>query len=408
MRLLMLFGLLLAIDLYAFQAFRTLAQSWSATLKNVLTIVFWVIPILTLVLVLVASYTDFSQTNKATYSILRTLVFIAYISKLLILPVLLIDDLRRLIFWTSDYFNPQTPRHDLSRSRFLAQFGLLLGSIPFVSLTYGIIRNPYRYKVFRETARIKNLPAALDGLRIVQISDIHAGSFTFKEPVRHAIDLINAQQPDLVFFTGDLVNDRAEEMQPYMDVFDKIKAQYGVFSVLGNHDYGDYVPWATPEAKQKNLENLKDIHRQLGWRLLINEHETIEIKGQAVAVIGVENYSALERFPRHGDLQRAHAGSDHAALKLLLSHDPTHWDLQITKGFPDIAVTFSGHTHGFQFGVEIPGFRWSPAQFIYRQWAGLYRQGEQFLYVNRGLGFLGYPGRVGILPEVTVLELRQA
>ena len=314
MRLLLLLGLLLAIDLYAFQAFRTLAQGWSATLKNTLTIVFWAIPILTLVLVLVASYTDFSQTNKAAYSILRTLVFIAYISKLLILPVLLIDDLRRLIFWTTDYFNPQTPRHDLSRSRFLAQFGLLLGSIPFVSLTYGIIRNPYRYKVFRETARIKNLPATLDGLRIVQISDIHAGSFTFKEPVRQAIDLINAQQPDLVFFTGDLVNDRAEEMQPYMDVFDKIKAQYGVFSVLGNHDYGDYVPWATPEAKQKNLENLKNIHRQLGWRLLVNEHETIDIKGQAVAVIGVENYSALERFPRHGDLQRAHAGTDHAAL----------------------------------------------------------------------------------------------
>ncbi len=408
MRYLILIGILLVIDLYAFQAFRAVAQSWSSTAKSALTVVFWAIPLLAVALMLTANYTDCPQTNRGFYTILRTVVFIAYISKCLILPILLIDDLRRLILLAVENFGSNEHKVDLSRSRFLSKMGILIAGFPFVTLTYGIIRNPYRYKIFREKIKIDALPKELDGLRIVQISDIHAGSFIFKNLVKNAIDLINAEQPDLVFFTGDLVNDRADEMDDYMDVFDKIQAKYGVFSVLGNHDYGDYAQWNSPEAKQANLDKLKNIHRRLGWRLLLNEHEIVEINGKRLAVIGVENYSALARFPRYGDLAKAHQGTEVAALRLLLSHDPTHWDLQINKFFKDIAVTFSGHTHGFQFGVEIPGFRWSPAQFIYKQWAGLYRQGQQFLYVNRGLGFLGYPGRVGILPEVTVLELKKA
>ncbi len=409
MRFLILIGILIAIDLYAFQAFRAITQNWSTNTRNILTVIFWSIPALALVLTLVGSYTDFPQTNKATFVFLRTLVFIAYISKLLILPFLLIDDLRRLVMAAANSFGSKAQIVDLSRSRFLSQFGILMGSLPFITLTYGIIRNPYRYKVYREKVKIQNLPQELNGLRIIQISDIHSGSFTFKEPVKDAIELINKENPDLVFFTGDMVNDRADEMDNFMDVFDKIRAKHGVFSVLGNHDYGDYTEWESPEAKRRNFEKLKNIHSQLGWQLLMNENQVIEINGQSVAIIGVENYSAHPRFVKHGDLPKAYQGSEHANLKLLLSHDPSHWMDQVTDMFKDIAVTFSGHTHGFQFGVEIPGFlKWSPAQYIYKQWAGLYKKEQQFLYVNRGLGFLGYPGRVGILPEITVLDLQKA
>ena len=245
-------------------------------------------------------------------------------------------------------------------------------------------------------------------LKIVQISDVHAGSFTYKEPVRNAIDLINNEQADLVFFTGDLVNNTADEMDPYMDVFDKIRAKFGVFSVLGNHDYGDYVRWGSREERDANLERLKEVHKELGWNLLINEHRLIPIKGATVGVIGVENYSAKARFPKYGDLAAAYQGCE-ASLKLLLSHDPSHWEDQVIKDYKDIDITFSGHTHGMQFGIEIPGWiKWSPIKYMYKQWAGLYSQDKQFLYVNRGLGFLGYPGRVGILPEITVLELAKA
>jgi predicted MPP superfamily phosphohydrolase len=271
-----------------------------------------------------------------------------------------------------------------------------------------MVRNPYRYRLFREQVRIPGLPDALQGLKIVQISDIHSGSFLHKEPVRNAVDLINAQEPDLVFFTGDLVNNKAEEAQPFVDVFDKINARYGAYSVLGNHDYGDYVRWGTESEKVANMDLLKDTHRRIGWDLLLNEHRTLEVNGAKVAVIGVENYSTHPRFPKYGDLKQATEGLGAADLKLLLSHDPSHWEGEVTDDYQDIAITFSGHTHGMQFGVEIPGWiKWSPIKYVYKQWAGLYQSGRQFLYVNRGLGYLGYPGRVGILPEVTLIELQK-
>jgi hypothetical protein len=409
MRFIFLFVVLLAIDLYAFQAFRVIAQGWSATARNILTVAYWLVPVFTLVLILVGTYTDFPNTNKTTFTILRTLVFIAYVSKFVVIPFLLIDDLRRAGSYVANRWLNVDPTFDASRSRFLSQFGLLLGGLPLVTLTYGMVRNPYRYQLFRQKVKIEALPGELEGLRIVQISDIHSGSFTFKDPVRDAIDLINGVNPDLVFFTGDLVNDRSDEMDAYMDVFDKIRARHGVFSVLGNHDYGDYAEWESPEAKRENLEKMKRIHGQLGWNLLMNENRKLDINGQEVAVIGVENYSTHPRFPTYGDLPQAHKGTEGAKLKLLLSHDPSHWQDQVTTMFQDIAITFSGHTHGFQFGVEIPGFlKWSPVQYIYKQWAGLYQEGKQYLYVNRGLGFIGYPGRVGILPEVTLLELTRA
>ncbi len=406
MRFLILLLLLLAIDGYAFVAIRQITQSWPDTAKYILYTVYWLTPFLALLFLATSLDAEIAEWNKNVYIYLRTFLFIAYVSKLLILPVLLIDDVRRLAGMVYQQFSSSPEGLNVGRSRFVSQAGIFLGAIPFLTLFYGLIRNPYRYKVFREKIKLPNLPKSLRGLRIVQISDIHSGSFTYKEPVRNAIQMINDLQPDLVFFTGDMVNNRADEMDRYIDVFDKIEARYGVYSVLGNHDYGDYEQWENAEAKRQNFEKLKNTHHVMGWNLLNNEHRLLNINDQSVAVIGVENYSAHPRFPKHGDLSKAYRGSEEAPLKLLLSHDPSHWEAQVTKEFNDINLTFSGHTHGFQFGIEIPGWiKWSPAQYLYREWAGLYQRGSQFLYVNRGLGFLGYPGRVGILPEITCVDL---
>lgn len=408
MRFLPLFLILLLLDLYAFQAFRIISQHWSVAARWVLYALFWSIPIIAIGGILIASNSDVTKWNKHVYTFFRAFIFIAYFSKFLIAAFLLADDIRRVGMRLFEVFaGDQGFNH--SRSVFMSKLALAIGSIPFLSLTYGILRNPYRYKIFNHVVKLEGLPAALKGLRIVQISDIHSGSFTFKEPVRRAIELINDQKPDLVFFTGDLVNNVSTEMYDYMDVFDKINAKYGVYSVLGNHDYGDYVRWDSADDKRKNLENLKSIHRKMGWDILINENRLLDINQEKVAVIGVENYSAHPRFPKYGDLAKAYEGAEEAKVKLLLSHDPTHWQDQVIPSYSDIDITFSGHTHGMQFGVEIPGwFKWSPVQYVYKQWAGLYQQGKQFLHVNRGLGFLGYPGRVGILPEITVLDLDTA
>ncbi|NET34580.1 MAG: metallophosphoesterase [Cyanothece sp. SIO1E1] len=406
MRTLFFLTILLALDIYGFQAFRYLVQNWSVAARNVMYGLYWAIPVLAIGTLIVVNTVDVSDWNTNFKTYWRTFIFIAYISKLPLVSVLLIDDLRRGISWVINQFSGDGSI-DLSRSKFLTRTALVLGALPFTSLLYGMIRNPYRYKRYSEKLSLKKLPASLDGLKIIQISDIHSGSFTFKEPIKQAIEMINAEKPDLVFFTGDLVNNVATEMEPYVDIFDKIEAKYGVYSVLGNHDYGDYERWPTPEAKVENLQRLKDTHKRLGWDLLLNEHRHIEINGERVAVIGVENYSMQLRFPKYGDLEKACENCGPAALKLLLSHDPSHWEGQVIKDQPDIDITFSGHTHGMQFGVEIPGWvRWSPIQYVYKQWAGLYQKGEQYLYVNRGLGFLGYPGRVGILPEIAVLELK--
>ncbi len=408
MRLLIFIALLLAFDVYAFQAFRSMAQGWPPVLRNTLYIVYWMIPA-ALAGWMAANASGLAEgLPKSVVMVGRAFFFIAYLSKALITGVLLIDDLRRGAAWGYQQL-AGTEAVNPGRSRFMVQLGLGLAAIPFFSLIYGMVRNPYRYRLFREQLPVPGLPKALDGLKIIQISDIHTGSFLHKEPVRNAVDLINAQQPDLVFFTGDLVNNTADEATPYIDVFDKIQARYGVYSVLGNHDYGDYVRWPDEAAKRGNMEQLLGTHRQMGWEVLLNENRLLDIRGEQVAIIGVENYSAHPRFPKYGDLEQAYAGAEGAGLKLLLSHDPSHWEDQVVKTFKDIALTFSGHTHGMQFGVEIPGWlKWSPIKYVYKQWAGLYQSGGQYLYVNRGLGYLGYPGRVGILPEVTCIELKAA
>ena len=401
---------LLAIDIYAFQALRTLFQDNQSNSKWIAYGLFWMTTLLTIIYLVVYASVDPTTWSKSFRSISRTLVFILYLSKFMVLIPLVIDDLRRLISMGYHQFSSSSEPYSLSRSKFLSRMGLVLGSFPLISLTYGMIRNPYRYQLFKSKVAIKGLPDNLKGLKIVQISDIHSGSFTFKDPVKNAIDIINAQQADLVFFTGDLVNSWAEEMEDFMDVFDKIKSKYGVYSVLGNHDYALYHSRREEhvERKEENMRKMKATHKQLGWNLLMNENAVLNINDTPVAVIGVENYSTKPQFPKFGDLNKAYQGTESAALKLLLSHDPSHWEDQVTKDFKDIHITFSGHTHGMQFGVEIPGWiKWSPIKYMYKQWAGLYHQEDQYLYVNRGLGFIGYPGRVGILPEVALIELDQ-
>lgn len=405
MRFIYLLVLLLALDLYAYQALRVATQHWSDQSRLILAAVYWALNAagLTFLWMDQAGLADQWPSGLRLY--VRASIIILYIGKGFSALVLLIDDFRRLISWVLDRIQ-SGPERDHSRSRFLSQLALIIGGLPVATFTYGMIRNPYRYRYVEETLFLSGLPGALENLRIIQISDIHSGSWTRKDRVAQAIEMINAQEADLILFTGDIVNNRTDEMYPYIDLFRKLQARLGVFSVLGNHDYGDYEDWTTERARQENLVAMYELHRRLGWKLLRNEHQLIDTAGAQLAIIGVENWSAIPRFPRKGDLAKAYRGTESADVRILMSHDPTHWDAQVRPDFPDIHLTLSGHTHGMQFGIEIPGFRWSPAQYIYRQWAGLYQQGNQWLYVNRGLGFLGYPGRVGILPEITLITLR--
>jgi predicted MPP superfamily phosphohydrolase len=287
---------------------------------------------------------------------------------------------------------------------FLSWLGIGVGGGLFGTLLYGF-GNKYRYRIEKAKIQSDKIPAAFKGLKIVQISDIHSGSLDDLEAVKKGIQKINDLQPDVIFFTGDLVNNMAKEMEDKIAVFSSLKAPLGVFSILGNHDYGDYVSWPSADAKKENLDKLKSIHAAMGWRLLLNEHVALEKDGASIGLIGIENWGARANFAKYGDLKKAYQGADQYPFKILLSHDPSHWDAEVCKHYGDIDLMLSGHTHGMQFGVEIPGFRWSPVQYVYKQWGGLYKKGDQHLYVNRGFGFLGYPGRVGILPEITLIEL---
>lgn len=332
------------------------------------------------------------------------------IAQITLVLFFLVDDLRRGAFWTmgqlastagAKFMNTE---QGIPRSAFLNWLGIGISSSLFLSLLYGF-GNKYKYQLLYKKVAIKNLPVAFKGFKIIHISDIHSGSLKEKEAVQKGIDLIQKQGADLILFTGDLVNDKAVEMQDWTPIFGQLSAPKGVFSTLGNHDYGDYVQWPSKEAKMANLEALKAVHASMGWTLLMNEHVTIEKEGAQIKLVGIENWGAKARFPKYGQLGKALEGVDKNDVIVLMSHDPSHWEAQVIPEFPQIDLMLSGHTHGMQFGLENPYFKWSPVQWVYKQWAGLYQQGDQKLYVNRGFGFLGYPGRVGIMPEITLLEL---
>jgi predicted MPP superfamily phosphohydrolase len=334
--------------------------------------------------------------------------FTLIVSKLIFACILLLVDFSRLITWIIDKIAKLTTENPgeitlEGRRSFLVKLSLGLAAIPFASFLYGITIGKYNYKLKKVNLSFKTLNPAFNGYKIVQISDVHAGSFDSPEQVQRGIDLINAQEPDLVLFTGDLVNDRAEEIDAYIDVFKSIKAKDGVYSITGNHDYGDYFQWDSPEAKAENFQNLIARHKTLGFNILMNENVRIQ-KGDAYFnLVGIENWG-LPPFPQHGDLKKATNGVDEE-FTILMSHDPSHWDAETTIHDNHIDLTLAGHTHGMQFGIEIPGIKWSPVKYKYPRWAGLYEKGSHKLYVNRGFGFLGMPGRVGIWPEITLIEL---
>lgn len=402
--------IMLLLDLYVFQALKTVTQSSNERLRTVIHITYWVISALTLAALLSFPYIQALQSSKLFRNYVFAILVGLFFAKLVGSLFFLTDDLRRGSLFLLSKVMPDTGARfmgegkGIPRSAFLSWLGLGLGGGLFGTLLYGF-SNKYKYQVKKLTLAFENLPKAFEGMKIVHISDIHSGSFQNKAAVNHGVDLILQQKPDLILFTGDLVNDRAEEMQEYMDVFNRLTAPMGVYSSLGNHDYGDYVSWPSQQAKAENLERLKQVHAQLGWRLLMNEHVLFEKGGEQIALLGIENWGAKGRFPKYGKMQEAYPGTEKIPFKMLLSHDPSHWDAEVKTQYSDINLMFSGHTHGMQFGLENPYFKWSPVQWMYKQWAGLYEEGNQKLYVNRGYGFIGYPGRVGILPEITVIEL---
>jgi len=361
-------------------------------------------------MLLLLPYLHFDKQAKLAKSTIFAMIAGLFFAKLIASLFFVVDDVRRGIQWagTKLFFKPKeagiTPVGDgISRSVFLSWAGMLAGSGLFGTLIYGF-GNKHRYQVTKIKLDYPNLPQAFRGIKIAHISDIHAGSFSDKEAVIKGVQKLMLEKPDLILFTGDLVNNVASEMDEYMDVFNKLNAPLGVYSTLGNHDYGDYVEWDSPEEKNTNLERLKQVHAAMGWKLLMNEHVVLEKESDSIALLGIENWSSKARFPKYGDLKKAYAGSEKHPFKILLSHDPSHWRAEVCESYQDIDLVLSGHTHGMQFGVEIPGLKWSPVQYVYNEWAGLYEKGNQKLYVNRGFGFIGYPGRVGILPEITVLE----
>ena len=403
-------AIIILVDVYAYQAFK------AATTNKWVHYLYIAISLGIYAVFITALFTDPRTWSGATRSYLTSIFLLVFISKLLISVFLLFDDTLRIGRWIVSLF--QTPAiptdgtttaaNYITRSQFISRIGILGAALPFATLLYGMVRNAYNYQIKKVALPIANLPDVFEGLTIVQISDIHSGSFTQQHPVALGVDMINGLNPDLVFFTGDLVNNRADEAEDYIDIFGKIKAKLGVFSITGNHDYGEYVPWETKADEHANFERLKDNHKRMGWRLLMNENHIIERNGHKLAILGVENWSALLRFPKYGKLHQAYEGTQDSAVKLLLSHDPSHWRAEILPKYPDINAVFSGHTHGFQLGINWNGFKWSPAQWMYKEWMGLYEDAGRHLYVNPGYGFLGYPGRVGILPEITHFTLTKA
>ncbi len=403
-------AIMLLLDMYMFQAVRTVCQGSSPKARTIVFSIYWGISILAIIGFLLFAFTtpDFMPRKVRTY-LFATVVGL-FLAKLLGSVFFIIDDLRRGIQWLAGrLFMMNTEAHTMneegiSRSAFLSWLGIAAGGSLFAALVYGF-SNKYNYEIKRLQLAFSNLPAAFKGLRIVHISDIHSGSFMDRDAVAKGVQKILDQQPDIILFTGDLVNNLAEEMNEYIGIFSKLKAPMGVYSTLGNHDYADYVQWESMAAKTANLERLKQVHKALGWRLLLDENLQLRRGNDQICLVGVQNISGKSRFHSYGDMAKAYAGVNPDQFTILMSHDPSHWEKEIQTTYPGVDLMLSGHTHGMQFGVEIPGLKWSPVQYVYKRWAGLYEEGNQKLYINRGFGFIGYPGRLGILPEITVLEL---
>lgn len=398
--------LIFLMDFYGFTAMKTVFGQSTSRTKWIAYSIYWST---TLYIILFSIYSfsinirlHSTSTTRFMFGIIVGIV----VSKLLLTLLLGIEDFFRFLSFLVLKFSPNSSLNS-SRRQFLDMGFLMISSLPIFAFIYGMVKTAFEYQVFKKEIFFPDLPECFDGFKIVQLSDIHSGSLSKTEPLIQAVQTINAMKPDLFVFTGDLVNNVASEYVPYINIFKEIKAKHGQYSILGNHDYGDYVEWDTEELKQENLNTLKEYQKQTNWNLLINEHVEIEQQDEKIALIGIENWGAKMHFHRYGNLKKAYAGTEKNSFKILLSHDPSHWDAEVREKYKDIQLTLSGHTHGMQFGIETKYFRFSPVQWVYKQWAGLYKEATQQLYVNRGFGYIGYPGRVGIHPEISELVLRR-
>ncbi|MCT8339140.1 metallophosphoesterase [Flavobacteriaceae bacterium TK19130] len=392
----------IVVDIYAYQAFRTLSKSNWLLSAYILVSLF-----LLGSLIYQLEFNDSTRTMTPARMYVFGFFLAIFVPKLLVVLVMALEDIIRLFVGLFSKFGGNEASFYMpSRRTFVSTIALTLAAIPFASLLYGMYRGKYNYQVLKYALEFDDLPEAFDGYTLTQISDIHSGSFDNEEKVKYAVNLVNEQQSDMILFTGDLVNNLASEMDNWQSVFSELNANDGIYSVLGNHDYGDYIEWSSREAQAENLDRLKNMQRDMGWELLLNEHRTISKNGETIKLIGVENWGA-GGFKKAGDLEKACEGVEEKDFKILMSHDPSHWQAQVKEHPKNIQLTLSGHTHGMQFGIEIPGLiKWSPVKYRYENWAGLYEELGRFIHVNRGFGYLGYPGRVGMWPEITVLTLK--
>ncbi|MCG2417721.1 metallophosphoesterase [Aequorivita sp. F47161] len=403
MRWFIFIAIYILVDIYAFQAIRTLTKNpWIYSIYVFLSLA-----------VLAALIYQVSTLGAGKVLDIKSMyvfgIFLTvFVPKLLIVVFMFGEDIAR--FFVGIFMKvagSDEAQFMASRRKFVSTIALGIAAIPFASLLYGMIQGKYNYKVLKYSLEFDDLPEEFDGFTLTQLSDVHSGSFDNREKVEYAVNLINEQQSDVILFTGDLVNNLAEEMDDWKQLFSSLKAPNGVFSILGNHDYGDYVKWDSAAAQAENLRKLKNIQNEMGWNLLLNENRFIEKNGQKIAVVGVENWG-LNGFKQAGDINKACEGISNSDFKILLSHDPSHWQAQVKDSPRNFQLTLSGHTHGMQFGIEIPGIiKWSPIKYRYKNWAGIYEEFGRYINVNRGFGFLGYPGRIGIWPEITVIKLKR-
>jgi predicted MPP superfamily phosphohydrolase len=392
---------ILFLDFYAYQSLRTVTKN------KIAFAVYWLLSLSILInftykLANFNSAHGFPQTLMLAFGLL----ILSIIPKIFALLVLFGEDIFRIFKGTLNYFSKGEPKAFLAdRREFVSKIALALAAIPFSSILYGMARGKYNYQVIRHSLYFEDLPEAFHGFKLTHISDIHSGSFDDAEKIMAGIDLINEQESDIILFTGDLVNNTADEMEPWIGHFSKLKAKYGKYSILGNHDYGEYVQFNSEEEKAQNFQAIKDLHPQIGFNLLLNDSVYVEKENDKIAIVGVENWGT--RFKKAGDLNVASSKINKEDFKILMSHDPSHWDAEIKNHQSNFHLTLSGHTHGMQFGIEIPGIKWSPVQYVYKQWAGIYEELGKYINVNRGFGFLAFPGRVGIWPEITVITLKK-
>ncbi len=405
-------------DIYLYRSVKSWINERKAFLKNFFRILYWIPLMLLIITITITVLYPSNWWDDGVRTYIFGFIFIAYASKIIPILFLLFADFICGVRWINHKATRAIEKKQdlpigqkITRSQFLQKAGLVSGGIIFGGLLTGMLKWAYDFKIRLETIILTDLPTSFDGLKIVQISDVHLGSWANQHPLEDAVSKINQLQPDLVFFTGDLVNYKSNEAYRFENTLKKLKSKHGIYATLGNHDYGDYTRWPSKAAKEQNMTDLYKFYERLGWKLLNNENVILENGSDKLAIVGVENWGDFGRFPKYGDIEKALIGTEDAPVKLLLSHDPTHWENIISKYHKDIDITFAGHTHGFQFGIDVGKLKWSPAQWVYKRWAGLYEnpaatEKPQFLYVNRGLGTVGYPGRIGILPEITLVELR--